>query len=526
MSKIQPGTAFILRKLPRASLSRQREEVCNRVKVVFGVVCLVLLALSASSIAQTNDRTRRSHLELRSSDARLVQSFNWAKQQAMAYVFDGDPVGPWYEAALPGRRAFCMRDVSHQVAGAQALGLSKYTHNMLRRFAENISASRDGCSYWEINYLNQPAPIDFKSDAEFWYNLPANFDVLDACYRMFLWTEDRSYIEDPAFLNFYDHTVTYYVSQWDLGVDRIMARRNPVQTSPFFRGDPSYEESRRDMVLGVDLLATQYAGYRSYAAIQAIRGDEGAAQLYLRSALDVKGLINRAWWNPAEGYFFAFLDKDRRFQGRAGADLLYRDVAEEGPKAQGALDTLLKKMRNEPASEVEPESHYAEILYRYGKPDAAYAEIMDLTRPGRERQEYPEVSYSVIGAIVNGLMGINVEPDVPIEDVALGKPFETVVRTLPQLTARTSWAELRNVPIGDGSITVRHYGEQRTVLINHEAKDLNWEAAFPGSFVALVVNGKSTNAHTELRHLGRAVTWVRIQVKPGKSARVEIPEWK
>jgi hypothetical protein len=442
----------------------------------------------------------------------------------MAYVFDGDPVGPWYEAALPGRRAFCMRDVSHQVAGAQALGLSKYTHNMLRRFAENISASKDWCSYWEINYLNRPAPIDYKNDTEFWYNLPANFDVLDACYRMFLWTGDRGYIEDPVFLNFYDHTVTDYVRQWDLGVDRIMARRNPVQAPPFFRGDPSYEESRRDMVLGVDMLATQYAGYRSYAAIQAIRGDEGAAQMYLRNASDLKGLINTTWWNPAAGYFFAFLDKDHQFQGRAGADLLYRDVAEDGPKAQGALDTLLKRMRDEPASEVEPESHYAEILYRYEEPEAAYAEILDLTRPGRERQEYPEVSYSVIGAIVNGLMGINVEPDVPIEDVAQGKRFETVVRTLPQLTAKTTWAELRNLPIGEGAITVRHYGERRTILINHEKTNLNWEAAFPGSFATLVVNGKSANAHTEFRHLGHAVTWVRIKVKPGNSARVEIPE--
>lgn len=193
-----------------------------------------MFALSTLSLAQSNGRTRRSSLELRSSDTQLVKSFKWAKQQAMAYVFDGDPVGPWYEAALPGRRAFCMRDVSHQVAGAQALGLSKYTHNMLRRFAENISASKDWCSYWEINYLNRPAPIDFKSDAEFWYNLPANFDVLDACFRMYLWTGDRSYIEDSVFVNFYDHTVREYVSRWDLSPDRIMTRNNNVQGQSFF----------------------------------------------------------------------------------------------------------------------------------------------------------------------------------------------------------------------------------------------------------------------------------------------------
>jgi hypothetical protein len=325
-------------------------------------------------------------------------------------------------------------------------------------------------------------------------------------------------------LNFYDHTVTDYVSQWDLGIDRVMARKNPAQTSSFFRGDPSYEESRRDIVLGIDLLATQYAAYRADAVIEAIRGNDRAAQMYLGGASDVKGLINSAWWNPEAGYFFAFMDGDHKFQGRAGVELLYRDAADNGAKTQGALDTLLEKIQRGPASGIESESHFAEILYRYGKPEQAYAEIIDLSRPGRERQEYPEVSYSVIGAIVNGLMGINVEPELPIEDIMQGKRFETIVRTLPQLTAKTSWAELRNLPIGEGAITVRHCGERRTILTNHEKTDLTWEAAFPGSYTTLVVSGKPINAHTEFRRLGSAVTWVRVQVKPWKSLSVEIPQ--
>jgi hypothetical protein len=272
------------------------------------------------------------------------------------------------------------------------------------------------------------------------------------------------------------------------------------------------------------MLATQYAGYRSFGAIQAIRGDEKSAQLYLGIAAEVKGLVNRKWWNPNGEYFYAFLDKNHQFQGRAGADLLYRDVVDDGPKMRGALEDLLSTMRSEPESEVEPESHYAETLYRYGDPDAAYAEIMDLTRAGRKRQEYPEVSYSVVGAIVNGLMGVNVEPGVPIEDVVRGKHFETIVTTLPQLTAETTWAELRNLPIGSGSITVRHYGERRTILINQGKTDLNWEATFPGSFPTLRVNGKLIESHAGSRYLGRVVTSVRIQVKAGRSARVEVPK--
>jgi hypothetical protein len=124
----------------------------------------------------------------------------------------GDPAGDWYEAALPGRQAFCMCDTAHQCMGAHMLGLTGYTHNMLHKFAENISESKDLCSYWEINRENLPAPADYLDDAHFWYNLPANFDILDACYRMYTWTGDQTYLNDPVFLNFYRRTVHEYES--------------------------------------------------------------------------------------------------------------------------------------------------------------------------------------------------------------------------------------------------------------------------------------------------------------------------
>jgi hypothetical protein len=487
------------------------------------LLCLVLLMMSVSACPQAVKNGAHSDLDFASTDARLVDSFHWAKQQALSYVFDNDPVGPWYEAALPGRSAFCMRDTSHQADGAQALGLSRYNHNMLRRFAENIAASRDWCSYWEIDRLNRPAPVDYKSDAEFWYNLPANFDVLDTCYRMYLWTGDRSYIEDPAFLNFYDRTIADYTARWDLSPDRIMKRKSDIQTPPFFRGDPTYEESSRDNLVGIDLLATQYAAYRSYAAIQAIRGDKQAAHTSLQTASQMKSLINTVWWNPSQKYFYAFLNKEHHFTGRAGGDLLYRDAAEDGPKTASALHTLLATIKTEPESAVEAKSHYAEILYRYGNPEAAYAQIMDLTREGRERREYPEVSYSVIGALVTGLMGIRVEPTSPLTDIVAGKPFATVIETLPQLTAKTSWAELRNLPVQGSVISVRHEGNRSTSLTNNGKNTLKWKAAFTGSFAELLVDGKPLKAHTESNRSGSVVTWIELAVPARNTIQVKVP---
>jgi len=508
MKKLQAASADTNMRVQRKQQPR-RQYLSRHVLAI----CIAAAALSVTALAQSpKDMRPHSNLELKSSDTRLVAAFDWAKQQAMAYVFDNDPVGPWYEASLPGRQAFCMRDVSHQALGAQALGLEKYTHNMLRRFAENISASKDWCSYWEINRLNRPAPVDYKSDKEFWYNLPANFDVLDTCYRMYLWTGDKTYIDDPAFLNFYNHTVTDYVERWDLSVDRIMTRKISVQPPPYFRGDPSYEESRRDIELGVDLLAAQYAGYRAYASIQAIRGDKASAETYFKVAGEVKSLINTAWWNPSEKYFYSYLDKDQHFHGIAGADLLYYNATDAGAKTSGALQTLFENIKKEPESAVEPKSHYAEIFYRYNDPEAAYAQIMDLTRPGRERSEYPEVSYSVIGAIVTGLLGVNIE--APAKQ-------EVVVSTLPQLTANTPWAELRNLPVQGNAISVRHDGLTKTTFTNQGKSMLLWKAEFAGTFATLMVHGQPMNTHLDSLSPGRVITWVRVPVPGGQTISIE-----
>ncbi|MGL4337171.1 MAG: hypothetical protein ACRCST_09790, partial [Turicibacter sp.] len=85
------------------------------------------------------------NINIKSSSNDLVESFNWAKKQALEYVFYSEKAGHWYEAALPGRRAFCMRDVAHHSGGAHVLGLQAHTKNMLKKFAENISESKMWC---------------------------------------------------------------------------------------------------------------------------------------------------------------------------------------------------------------------------------------------------------------------------------------------------------------------------------------------------------------------------------------------
>ena len=45
----------------------------------------------------------QTDLNFTSDDPILNEGFQWAKAQALAYVFHHEPLGDWYEAALPGR---------------------------------------------------------------------------------------------------------------------------------------------------------------------------------------------------------------------------------------------------------------------------------------------------------------------------------------------------------------------------------------------------------------------------------------
>lgn len=232
-----------------------------------------------------------------------------------------------------------MRDVSHQALGAHALGLEAWNLNMLQKFAANISESKDWCTFWEINRYDLPVPVDYRNDKEFWYNLPANFDVLDCCWRMFLWTGDKTYIDDPVFLNFYERTIKDYVESWELDLDKVMSRPrfmnretfNPEDSFHICRGIPSYhEENPGETQLGVDLLAFQYAAYRAYAQIMSLRENPGEAERYLRKAEEIKDLIHQNFWDEKNNGFHTLYRTDGSYtkSGSLQAILLYKDIAD------------------------------------------------------------------------------------------------------------------------------------------------------------------------------------------------------
>jgi hypothetical protein len=447
-------------------------------------------------------------LTFSSDDSLLQNGYLWAKSQAMAYVFSGDPVGDWYEAALPGRAAFCMRDVSHQANGAHMLGLASHNRNMLHCFAENIAAERDWCTYWEIDKHNRPCPVDYRDDHYFWYNLPANFDVLDCCLRQYLWSNDRSYLEDPDFRFFYTKSVNEYVQRWDQDRDGLL-EHYPAYG---FRGIATYNEEVKDPLIGGDLIAAQVAGYRAYASILDLEGRADEANAYRTKAAQLKRLYNEEWWDSQARRYKGFLTQDRSFttddQGLGNIFALYFDLADGAERIQLTLDQVIAL---EPGLNVESRSYVPEILYRYGRSQAGYQVLRCLFDPGLPRREYPELSFALVGALVTGVMGLTADSR------------ERLVRTLPRLTAETGWAKMEQVPVFELQLAIEHTGCIQTRLTCQSGQPFYWQAAFPGLHETLLVNGKPWTAQHATGPVGESESYVLLRVARGETACVCVP---
>ena len=485
-------------------------------------VSMILVSLaSIGSLAQSNVT---SPLLLKTSDHELQRTFDWAKSQALAYVGpQGDAVGDWYEAALPGRNAFCMRDVSHQTMGAHALGLAANNHNMLRQFAQNISESKDWASYWEIDRNGKPSPADYLSDDDFWYNLPANFDLMSAALRMYSWTGDNTYLNDPIFSRFYDHTVSEYPMRWSLDSsalktrNRIMNKRLSEGKFVEDRGIPSYTEGQDDFVIGVDLMAAEYRALRFAADLARFRQQSSTARQYDHRADAIQDLIETKAWNPVTRHFYGFMGTNQKFFGEGDTFVLYFSAIKDFNEIQGALN-VIKAQIGISAPNIEAQSYFPEILYRYGAGEAAYDQILDLSRADRERREYPEVSYSIIGAIVTGMMGVNVvSPWQARGDNE--QATRTVIRTLPQLSKHSERVELDRLPVRDNVIDISHEVNRASSLTNVSGPALLWEPSFYGRWRFFMVDGKkvATVLTTDGQH--RSITKASILV-PSNSKKV------
>lgn len=470
---------------------------------------ILLLSLLMFQFAKSQD----SGLIFSSSDSSMVRTFNWAKTQALAYKGNSnDAVGPWYEAALPSRNAFCMRDVSHQSVGAEILGLGKENRNMFRKFAEGISESKKWCSFWEINNEGKPAPADYASDNDFWYNLDANFDVIYALWRLYNWTGDESYISDPLFVNFIEKSMNEYVTMWKLDADSLFIRpknlnADPVLLKKFRRGYglSSYAESVPGLAMSTDLVAALYQGYTVWSEILKIQNRNDASLAASQKAGKYSDQLIEKWWDKPADLFNTYCTYDGKFgKGEGEAFLLWFDILKDSTMTRCTINNLVSRSWN-----VENTSYFPALLYKSGYWNKAYEYLLFCSDSLTKRREYPEVSYGVIEGIVRGLMGIEAE--------AQGRKLSTLCRS-----TGSDFYEIANLPVLNTFITLKHVDNKKSVIINNGGQSFVWKAEFSGIFSKAKAGKKTITMKQSTGKDGKTCSFVEVPVNPGQKIEVSV----
>lgn len=421
----------------------------------------------------------RQSAAFRSNNENLCRGFAWAKAQAEVYVRDGAAMGPCYEAALPGRDAFCMRDVSHQSVGAHCLGLAAHNRNMTEAFARAISASKDWCSWWEITSEGKPAPVDYTDDGDFWYNLPANFDVMDTASRLYDLTGDRGYLLSPAMENFFLRTIENYIPRWDRDGDGIVDRADGDGR----RGIASYEESgTTGYRCAADALSLEYLAYLAAARMHAMKGDAGRAAACRREVDRLQAVFSDEWWNGEEQRFYEFRMKDGSFSPQRSDDNimtpLRTGIIRDPRQIDGQIACLTA---SEPSMIVEIRSYLPTLLWKYRRDGDAMRVWLRMTAEDYPRREYPEVSFAAVEALFCGYMGISADAD------------RSVLRTR-SASADGEWAEAASFPLWGGSVDLRQDGRTKSTLTNRTGRALTWEAEFPTGVKTVLVPDGGTAA--------------------------------
>lgn len=462
-----------------------------------------------------------------SSDTALVRAFDWAKSQALRYKgTTGDPVGPWYESALPPRDAFCMRDVSHQAIGGAILGLDAENKNMLTLFAKNISAAKNWCSYWEMNKHGVPAPADYRNDKEFWYNLTANFDVLDATWRLAAWTGDSGYYQAPVFRYFQQQTADAYIHDWVLQPDSLLVRpTHPNAPIPFnekdafhrCRGLPSYSEGIRNIKMGVDLVAALYRGLQTYSMILKQRGQTGAAAAVARRAERYRQHLENDWWSDSLGRYHTWYSTDDHFGlGEGETFLLWFDALHDTARIRRTIDHLVSTQWN-----MENNSYLPYLYYREGFWDTARRALLHDADPATKRREYPEVSFGVVQAVVLGLMGVEPLPGKR-EVTTLYRYRSTGTATTADRDSGSDSAWLTDLPILGTTLDIRHSSSFETTVANTGHRHLSWRAQFYGSYRVAYINSDSLQMSQRTDKWGRVISYVSLPMLPGWKVTVRV----
>ncbi|MFH8773706.1 hypothetical protein [Streptomyces sp. NPDC017958] len=477
-----------------------------------------------------------------SSDPKIVEMFAWAKRKANSWVQlpgvegplnvdeqntlgTGTGVyGPSYWAGYAHRSAYYSRDMAHQLAGAAVLGLDAENKSMLEAFAASSTAEHKYFPVWAMNFDNKTyLAIDYHGPSDFVREVPAGFELVEKANQAYRWTGDSAYVRDTTLWNFYRNTTDQFVTLHDGKKPNGVAEGTG---QGIFAGAASYDEGGDEHLAEAgDAIGSQYQAYLAMAALAKNRGEKTLARTFTRKAADLRCYFNSTWSGTGSGgdMVRAYTTDGKAVTGWGKENSWFmpmKQIIEPGPRNDAYLDFIDQQASGSgKPSNVEAISYLPDTFFAGNRNDTAwkwmqYVYAQRNTQHPVSRQgpngDYPEVSYTLVGQTVQGLMGVS--PDAP--DHALS--------TLSRLPSGTAWMQIEDLKIGDSTFTLRHDGPTKSRLTHAAGTHAyKWEARFVGSHKSVKVDNAPRKARTKVVN-GVTYTYVTVTLAPGRSATVEV----
>ncbi|MER6942907.1 hypothetical protein ABT294_02675 [Nonomuraea sp. NPDC000554] len=476
-----------------------------------------------------------------SSNPKVVELFEWSKAKAGSWVHqDGAPgplnvderqpggtgegtYAPSYWAGYAHRSGYYSRDFAHQLAGAHILGLANENKNMLRSFAASATEEHKFYPVWALNFdAKTYLDIDYRSPTNFVREVPATFELVEKANEAYRWSGDRSYVDDPVFWDYYRHATGEFVTLHD------GRRANGVAEGTgkgIFQGAASYNESGDEPLAEAgDAIGAQYQAYRALADLAFDKRDVKASLAAAKKARDLKRYFNDTWSvKPGTGEFVRAYTVDGTPLTGFGKEnswfMPMKGIIDAGPRNDAYLDFIDAEASGagKPGN-IEAITYLPDTFFRHNRNETAW-KWMQYVYDQRESKhvssrqglngDYPEVSFTLVSQTVEGLMGI--QPDAPRRTVA----------TLSRLPADIGWLQVDDVPVGNGTVSVRHDGQTSTTFTNGSDGPRFWEARFLGEHRWLEVNGHRVAGLPKVID-GVRYTMAVVPVRGGQTATAKI----
>ncbi|MBQ8209271.1 MAG: hypothetical protein IJZ35_01630 [Clostridia bacterium] len=403
-------------------------------------------------------------MKLESSNKFLESNFAWAVGKTATFVVTGTKNGavnkgegnqwygpdgeiiktpdkPWAEpkdykpcfwAGYFDRTAYYIRDFVHQVAGAYYVGLEEEIFNMYYTFVSNASEKTGWFAPWAFNFDNSIYYMDTPNYNRFVREITAQFELVEKAYQLYLLTGDKRYAEDDVIFNFIEKTMTVFIDRLD---GTVFDEKNgiPEGKGDIFEISATYNERGFNAAEAGDSIAAMYQAIIAYANILKIRGNTEETESQFKRAEELKKYFNNDWSivKDSDMYAYAIDNKGKKhykwykqgseiFGGETLKFIPLKDITYPGERNEKLLDYIYQCELDPRTREdnIESLTYLPDLFFRHNRSEEAWfwmkhiVSQKDLPHEHKSQGangDYPEISFTFISQVIEGLMGITVD---------------------------------------------------------------------------------------------------------------------